>query len=70
MSMVITQLKPMESLATSDSFVGALKPHFAYGTLGKQQYAVAHAKHVFNHLTECSLATSTYPFTPVARMYL
>jgi Protein of unknown function (DUF1569) len=45
----------LKSLATFDSFSGALKPHFAYGELDKQKYAAAHSMHVFNHLTEFSV---------------
>jgi hypothetical protein len=45
----------LKSLATFDSFNGALKPHFAYGDLDKSRYAAAHAMHVFNHLTEFSV---------------
>jgi hypothetical protein len=45
----------LTSLKTFDTYAGALKPHFAYGTLDKTQYAAAHAMHVFNHLTEFSV---------------
>jgi Protein of unknown function (DUF1569) len=45
----------LRSLSTFDSFSGALKPHFAYSDLNKQNYAAAHAMHVFNHLTELSV---------------
>ncbi len=37
------------ALARFDSHTGALKPHFAYGTLNKADYALAHALHVQNH---------------------
>ena len=39
-----------------DQFGGALQPHFAYGALDKKAYATAHAMHVYNHLTEFSVA--------------
>jgi Protein of unknown function (DUF1569) len=45
----------LDSLAAFDAFSGALKPHFAYGSLDKNAYASAHAMHVFNHLTELSV---------------
>ncbi len=45
----------LKSLSDFDQFSGALKPHFAYGSLDKTQYAAAHAMHVFNHLTEFSM---------------
>lgn len=31
---------------------GALHPHFAYGALSKEDYAVAHAMHIGNHRDE------------------
>lgn len=33
-------------------YQGVLFPHFAYGKLTKQQYAVAHVLHLYNHLDE------------------
>ncbi|MBZ9610041.1 DUF1569 domain-containing protein [Rheinheimera maricola] len=35
---------------------GDLAPHFAYGTLTKQQYYTAHYLHIQEHLTEISLS--------------
>ncbi len=35
-----------------DGYRGALKPHFAYGVLDKNQYARAHALHIANHQDE------------------
>lgn len=32
------------------SFDGALQPHFAYGSLSRDDYALAHALHLENHL--------------------
>jgi len=46
----------LKALADFDKFNGALQPHFAYGTLDKKAYAAAHAMHVYNHLTEFSVA--------------
>lgn len=33
----------------------ALKPHFAYGTLSKSDYALAHTMHIANHQDEIAL---------------
>lgn len=38
------------ALAAFIAFEGALAPHFAYGALDKQEYALAHALHVRDHL--------------------
>jgi len=35
-----------------DAHTGALKPHFAYGTLSKTDFALAHAFHIANHQDE------------------
>jgi hypothetical protein len=35
-----------------DAHTGALKPHFAYGTLSKADFALAHAFHIANHQDE------------------
>jgi len=35
-----------------DGHTGALKPHFAYGTLSKADFALAHAFHIANHQDE------------------
>ncbi|MEO8023442.1 MAG: DUF1569 domain-containing protein [Polaromonas sp.] len=35
---------------------GLLKPHFAYGALGKADFAMAHALHIANHQDEIVLA--------------
>lgn len=44
------------ALLAFEGFTGVLAPHFAYGVLSHEQYAVAHALHVNNHLLEFSLA--------------
>ncbi|TAG27507.1 MAG: DUF1569 domain-containing protein [Burkholderiales bacterium] len=33
----------------------ALKPHFAYGSLGRSDYAAAHSMHIANHQDEISI---------------
>ncbi|MGQ0710630.1 MAG: DUF1569 domain-containing protein [Rhodoferax sp.] len=35
-----------------EAYQGALRPHFAYGTLGKSDYAQAHILHIANHQDE------------------
>jgi len=35
-----------------DAHEGALQPHFAYGLLDKPRYAMAHAMHLHDHLSE------------------
>ena len=39
-----------------DNHVGALRPHFAYGTLGRGDFALAHSMHIANHQDEIVLA--------------
>lgn len=38
-----------------NGYQGALRPHFAYGALGKADYALAHTFHVANHQDEIAL---------------
>jgi hypothetical protein len=40
------------AIARFQAHGGALKPHFAYGALDKQQYAAAHTLHIANHQDE------------------
>lgn len=40
------------SLEQFRDFNGALQPHFAFGALGKDQFAMAHLMHIENHLEE------------------
>lgn len=40
------------ALARFDGHAGPLKPHFAYGALTREEYALAHAMHVGNHAEE------------------
>lgn len=42
----------LAALADFEKFEEPLEPHFAYGKLDKQQYALAHVMHVNNHLEE------------------
>ncbi len=43
------------SLEQFRDFNGSLRPHFAYGALGKDQFAFAHLMHIENHLEEVHL---------------
>lgn len=45
----------IQALSHFDQFKGQLQPHFAYGDLSKQEYALAHVLHLNNHLEEVSL---------------
>lgn len=40
------------ALEAFDAHEGPLAPHFAYGALGKSDFALAHALHVDNHFEE------------------
>jgi hypothetical protein len=40
------------SLINFDQYAGELKPHFAYGQLSKDQYALAHVMHFYDHMSE------------------
>jgi hypothetical protein len=42
----------LAALREFDAYAGALAPHFAYGALGKAEYARAHLMHMANHWTE------------------
>ena len=46
----------MSALTIFDAYDGPLKPHFAFGDLGKSDYALAHVLHINNHLQEFSTA--------------
>ncbi len=48
--------KFLASIAAFKAFDGALKPHFAYGALSKADYALAHAMHFYNHMSEIRFA--------------
>jgi hypothetical protein len=41
-----------QSLEHFRDHTGALRPHFAFGALGKDQFALAHLMHIENHLEE------------------
>ncbi len=56
---VVAEVSPDEglsrlwtSLAAFRDFDGPLRPHFAFGHLGKDRFARAHLLHVENHLDE------------------
>lgn len=40
------------ALQTFDAYTQPLQPHFAYGSLQKGEYAIAHVMHINNHLEE------------------
>lgn len=44
-----------QALTSFERFDGALKPHFAYGALSKEQYALAHVMHIRNHFVEIKI---------------
>ena len=44
----------MTGLTSFEAYDGPLKPHFAFGNLGKSDYALAHILHINNHLQEFS----------------
>jgi hypothetical protein len=41
-----------QSLEHFRDHTGPLRPHFAFGALGKDQFALAHLMHIENHLEE------------------
>lgn len=41
-----------KALLDFDSYQGILAPHFAYGSLSKKEYEIAHVMHLYNHLQE------------------
>ncbi len=45
------------ALRAFDAHTGPLRPHFAYGALSKNEFEVAHAMHLYNHLNEVFVAT-------------
>ena len=45
----------IQALSDFDQFKGQYQPHFAYGVLSKQEYALAHVLHLNNHFEEVSL---------------
>ena len=44
-----------QAIARFQAHSGALRPHFAYGMLGKPDYALAHAFHIANHQDEINV---------------
>lgn len=45
----------IKSLSAFQDHGGALQPHFAFGTLSKEQYAIAHVMHINNHMDELNV---------------
>ena len=45
-----------DSIVRFQNFTGSLQPHFAYGSLSKTQYELAHAMHFNNHMSEIKVA--------------
>ena len=41
-----------QAITRFDQYQGVLQPHFAYGELSKQDYALAHVLHLNNHFEE------------------
>jgi hypothetical protein len=52
-AMAIDRLR--RALVEFDAYSGILAPHFAYGALTREQYAVAHAMHLNNHMRGISV---------------
>ncbi|MFS1423004.1 DUF1569 domain-containing protein [Shewanella sp. 10N.286.48.B5] len=46
-----------QSLVDFQQYNGHLQPHFAYGKLSKQDYALAHVMHFNNHMQQIQLRT-------------
>ncbi|MEH6449916.1 MAG: DUF1569 domain-containing protein [Oleispira sp.] len=44
-----------QAMIKFDQYQGTLQPHFAYGVLSKQEYALAHVLHLNNHFEEVRL---------------
>ncbi len=44
-----------QAIIKFDQYQGAFQPHFAYGVLNKQEYALAHVLHLNNHFEEIRL---------------
>lgn len=44
------------SLVRFEDYTGALRPHFAYGELDRNEYLAAHIFHVRNHFDEITIA--------------
>lgn len=45
----------VQSLQDFEYFESPLQPHFAYGGLGRDEYAIAHVMHINNHLEEFAI---------------
>jgi hypothetical protein len=49
-------LRLRQAITRFSGFNGPLKPHFAYGTLSKPEFALAHSLHIANHRQEIIVA--------------
>ena len=49
-------LRLRQAITRFDGYRGPLKPHFAYGTLSKPEFALAHSMHIANHREEIIVA--------------
>ena len=47
--MLLAKQHLVDSVQTFSAFTGALQPHFAYGTLTKEAYEMAHVLHILDH---------------------
>lgn len=45
-----------QAITRFSTFTGPLQPHFAYGTLSKSDFALAHSLHIANHQDEFRVA--------------
>jgi hypothetical protein len=49
-------LRLRKAISRFNAYNGALQPHFAYGTLSKAEFALAHNLHIANHQDEILVA--------------
>ena len=48
-------IRLISAIEAFNHYEGALKEHFAYGKLNRQEYALAHTMHINQHLSEIEL---------------
>jgi hypothetical protein len=48
-------LRLRRAIASFNGYAGTLKPHFAYGSLSKADFALAHGFHIANHQDELNV---------------
>jgi hypothetical protein len=51
----VARARLLSALKDFEAHQGALKPHFAYGNLSREQYTRAHLMHLANHWTEIAV---------------